>query len=360
MSSTPERSAPPVALGARRLASFATNLLVSGVILVVGLTAGREVLWWWRTPADDAGNRAELAANEDAPTWQFETGVFDLRFGDAPLVVRRHPLTGTRAQASDALRRHAVELARKALDRPPRSADATRAMTSANVVDVGAATSDVSAESDRAHGASVVMTERLARQLDATPPVAGEPGRWALYEWDDPWPLNVVVRPESREPLAWGLAMPGPLDQGAERSWSLFVWTADDEADDGAAIKSSRGDSKSDDRRTAESGLEVARVEFPRPPGSRQGLSVQARDGSGLAQFEARGKNLAWCEAYYEDWARRSGARLARPWRGERGLRSAGYQADDGAQWQVDLDGRSADSVQGLVTRWISDQTKRE
>ena len=63
------RSSPPAAesgygLVARRVSSWTTNLVLSGLIVVLGLGLGRQVLQWW---ADDVPN-AGLIVVQDAET----------------------------------------------------------------------------------------------------------------------------------------------------------------------------------------------------------------------------------------------------------------------------------------------------
>ena len=92
----------------RRSLRWMLNLLASGLVLIASLVAGREVLLWWRSPADVAGS---ADGHDQPPGFDFENGFVDLRFGAAPVVVRREVVSGSRELVLETLRRNSAALA---------------------------------------------------------------------------------------------------------------------------------------------------------------------------------------------------------------------------------------------------------
>jgi len=300
----------------RKLASWTTNLLASGLVLIVGLVAGREVLLWWRSPPGESTSPSLAAIDNGPPAWDFDRGFFDLRFGAAPVVVRRQVFSGDRPAVQETLRRHSAALAQQAL-----AQESSRRQSQAQ--DPADATRQADPES----------TRRLLKRLAGMTPVSGEPDRWALYEWPTPLPANVVVNDPPSRILAWGLAFPDAKPEGENGNWSLFSW-----ADLGSPERSSPSN--------------VAGAEEPpRPEGTTLGLCITSPDDTALATFQARG-GTAWIERHYDEWSRRVGGQVESAWRSTGRLRSARYRLPAGSSVLVQLDGQDPAAVRGIVTQW--------
>jgi len=307
---------PAASLSAsRKVARWATNLLASGLVLIAGLAAGREVLLAWRSSPEVATLSAPIDTGDEPPVWNFDEGVLDLRFGAMPLLVRRQAFSGDQLGALEVLRRHTAALAQEIL---PRASQTTKPLD------------------DEA-------ARKLLTRTATMTPVAGEPGRWALYEWQSPLPANMVVADRPTRILAWGLALPAARAAAESGSWSLFSW---------AEVAAEHPSTSTESGKSGQAGDGAGESEEPyRPSGTTLGMSIEAPDGAALATFQARG-GTAWIEQRYDQWSHRVGAKVELAWRSTGSMREARFRLPTGSSVLVQLDGRNRELVQGIVTRW--------
>ena len=186
---------------ARRISSVTTNCLLSAVVLVAGLTFGRQVLRWWADdPAETIGT---LSAVDDADGLGDPGQLHVVQFGDRPWSLGRQSIAGDKTAAAAALREVCREVVQQ--DNLP------------DVPDSGA------------------VADFLPR-LEASEPVEQEPGQWRLYAFDDVLPMVVGTRPRAtgddaasggdrgvtQRVVVWGMAM--PMDG---ETWTVFTFQPD-------------------------------------------------------------------------------------------------------------------------------------
>ena len=226
---------------ARQVSTFTTRLLLSGLVLVLGLGLGRQVLLWWRADPTGPARRESAESPGDASQGQ------QLRFGNDPLELGRRAIAGSRADALHALRDSCRALADAA--RPP-----DRPLS----------------EPER----------RLLDDLAAKPPAEEDAGRWALYQLEEPLPMVVVVRPtgpkggatvagDGRRVVTWGLALPM-----ASQAWSLYTFHQPSSWTEAAGL--------------------------PAPPNAIRVLAMQTVEGG--TTLAIRGPDSGGWKAFYDQW----------------------------------------------------------
>lgn len=275
--SSPDRSQRPSL--ARRWANWASNLLVSGVILIVGLAFGREVVHWWRldddstTPATASG--PDIANSPDSLSSQL------LEFGDFPIALHRSELSGAAEDVLGQLRQHA--------------ADAL-----SEHVELGQSLS----------GAELRMLEGT-RDLD---PVEQSPGAWSMYQIEAPLPMVVGVREPGqsvadaqRRVVSWGLAFPVATEgDNNDSSWTLFT----------CSNISATGGAHSD-------------AAIPAPRFGRRTLSVRSDGGGAVVGFRGTGSPNDWT-GYYDKWFTNNGWKAADDWHVEAGTWRRRFASESG------------------------------
>lgn len=98
---------PKTVSTARRVAQRATDLLAISLVVMCGLTAGRQVMDWWRTDSSPRPLAGDLAD----PQFQWSERPLDIQVGAQGQGLQRIPFTGTR----DAAEQQLIQLARSAL-----------------------------------------------------------------------------------------------------------------------------------------------------------------------------------------------------------------------------------------------------
>ncbi len=252
----PEKEAPESGSHAtllKRAATWATNSLLTIIVLVLGIGFGRQVLIWWAE--DDAPSNAGVGSMV-ADGLGNPGRLHSLEFGDLAWSVRRQSVECDQARAALALRSACREVV----------------------------------------GREVLPTEviqpseaEFLTQLARHEPVEEEPGKWRLYELSSGFPLVVGTRttpPVSSSPpgtnlayparrvVVWGLATPmGP------RAWTLYTFQS------GKAL-----------------GAGFPKLpEFPVPPECRKTLSLRVAGGGGMIGFEGPEPAESW-KRVYDDW----------------------------------------------------------
>ncbi len=190
---------------AQRIFGTATNLLASGLVLILGIVLGRQMLASWSTesrvpvpihPVHEHGNR-DLDREHGQGDW--------LEFGDSSATVLRSEIRGD-FRAAMAQLRHDCRVA---------AATGSPELTNSNST----------------------FRDWLTR-LGYQEPAEKNPGRWLLYELRQPMPMVVVVSDPQANPLgaaeqisaaergviSWGLAFPADSGPASEAmTWTSFV-----------------------------------------------------------------------------------------------------------------------------------------
>lgn len=257
-SSRDEAVSPPGM--AKRIANWATNLLVSGVILIVGLACGRQVIDWWRPDAGPAREAASVRKPDVQPSL--------IQFGDAPLGLHTREVTGDLEDVLSQLREAAREAVRSVEPADRLVGPAERQLLEGT--------------------AELTPVERLA-------------DKWAIYQLERPLPVVIGIKmvggqvaEPSRRVVSWGMATPAqPEGGGTAAAWKLFT----------TAIGTS-------------SELTAADVALSAPPGGRRTLSLQNAEGLGMIGFRGQGQPRDWM-TYYDGLFDKMAWRPAAAWGGD-------------------------------------------
>ena len=249
---------------AKRIGNLATNLLVTGVILIVGIAFAREVVSWWRG-GSSSGEVPPIAAvvGDHGPAASDASQL--LEFGDFPFVLNRQAFVGDVTQVLEQLR----TACRKSID-------ASQPLTR----DFGPA------------------EQRMLDAAKRLAPVEEQANRWSIYQIDTPLPMVVGVRsfvPQvataERRVVSWGLAVPGATPAGEPQSeWTLFTYSSDS---------------------TAETTPE--RLIWPAPPGGQRTLSLRTDGGGTMIGYAGIGTIESWTK-FYDDLFAESPSQAAGDW----------------------------------------------
>lgn len=241
-----------LSLVARRLAGWTSNLLVLGLVLVVGLTFGRQLTSWWALGPDRASQEALGGkAVFDPDPLGGERTLHHLTFGDLPLRLGRQTVTGGKAAVFTALRAQCRVGAEQGL------------------------------ASTRMPGPD---EQKMLSETVGMPPVDEEPGKWKMYQLDGPVPLVVVTGLPDDAPagqrsqapvrvLCWGFAFPAAA---ALQEWTLFTCVPSE-------------------------GLTAPATEWPalpQPPGARQRMALRSAGGGGLLLLAGTGAEKEWLDFF--------------------------------------------------------------
>ncbi|MBI2480880.1 MAG: hypothetical protein HYV60_20300, partial [Planctomycetia bacterium] len=236
---------------AARIGNLATNVLVSGVILIVGLAFGREIIAWWR--ADSSTGESSPIASVIGEYHPLESSHGQLlEFGDFPFVLNRQEFSGNVHEVLGQLR-----------------SASRRAVVSAE---------PLAREFSPAEQRMIAATKRLA-------PVEQQINVWSIYEIGAPIPMVVGLRTfESQVATAelrvvsWGIAVPDATPVGEPQSaWTLFTYTSDTTA--GATPDPEMGSA---------------------PPGGQRTLSLRTDRGDAVVGYAGTGNIESWVKFYDE------------------------------------------------------------
>ncbi|QDU98021.1 hypothetical protein [Lignipirellula cremea] len=198
----PADSPPDFGAIARTWSSLASNLLASGLVIVIALTIGRQV-WLWRLAGPKAA--ALAAADKIDRHWANDRVPHRLQFGDASPALTRVVVDGDVDQALKQLHGYCRRIAQ---------------------------------QSPAPLGSPGAGELRLLRQLEGTPAVDQSPGEWALYQLREPVVMAAAVRradPHAAPPgvaaepavdriVALGVALPVLADTARDPvQWTLHV-----------------------------------------------------------------------------------------------------------------------------------------
>ena len=278
----PTRPQEPASSGSlgKRIARWASNLLVSGVILIVGLVFGREVIGWWRSGDGTNRNPAVLAtAHRQTGAEHPDATAAEqlLSFGDFPHALRRSELVGD----VPTVLHHLRVVCREVL-------------------------ADAKAVSGEPGPAELKMLQGTAELT----PVDSLSGEWSIYELQAPLPMVVGIRetPEvggevvaaPRRVVSWGMAFPAVAEAaGKPTSWTLFTYAT------------GSGEAQSHDE-----------FSLPAPPSGWKTLSLQTDANGAMRGFRGYGSARDWM-AFYDKWFE------SNAWQA-----TAGWQSDETATWR--------------------------
>jgi hypothetical protein len=262
------------ALASRRVIGWTTNLLATGIVLVLALGMGRELVRWW-----GVGSQPPAMSADPNPAGS-QVDPQSLEFGHGDYSLTRQSLAGAREAALGRLR----ELCREAL------------------------AADAAGLSPPTASETAFLQRTASRE-----PLEEQPGRWQLHYFEDAFPLLVgvrnapaEVRPGGRDPpvehrpdagatgladrarsggsqrrvLAWGLAVPA-----GENEWSLYTYRAARPA----------GSSAEPGRTTPDPlGSRKLLADVQLPTGARRTLALRGQPGEATIGFTGRGLPETW------------------------------------------------------------------
>ncbi len=305
---------------ASRIAGLATNVLASGLILILGVAGGQQALRWWSavrpTSATDSWSQAmgspvigPASAERPRPTAGRTPSArrHHLTFGDDALLATRTELHGSVPQVLTQLRDDCRSIAQR-IERVRRSPGPAERHLLARI----------------RHQKPVESTKRWRMYQIETPvpmvvTVLDQPAPLAA----DEVPRRDIAPPESRV-VSWGLALPAVADVAAASDrWTLFTLTAE----------------------TPRPGSFALQRVLPVPPQCQRTMSLQSEAGALMVGFRGTGRLLAW-RTYYD-------AQLAGPeWTPTSGWRHDGpiWQRSFVSQRDGRLDVQLIDEADGLLS----------
>jgi hypothetical protein len=300
----PPKAPPGFASLARRISSWTSKGILTGIILVVGLVFGRQVLVWWGE-GDPARNPPPPPA---APSEALgdETAEHVLRFGDNPWSMRRQVISGDVHAAVTTLlakcRRDTLEGG--VPEAPPGPQEQT-----------------------------------LLRSLAGRQHVDREEGKWRTYQFNAAVPMVVGIRVRRRgvgssggkkvagtdlRVVSWGFGVPADSNR-----WTLytFVWAS------------------------PTSGPAPGIPVIPLPPDCRRTLSMGVAEGGAVVGFRGPAQPDTW-KVFFDQQFRTRGWRRDGPWRPQAGRwfnRYAQGPGPDGAAVDVQFGPDGPGQMTGLL-----------
>ena len=293
----------------RRIIGWTSNGLATALILVAGLTFGRQVLVWWREepPAADLSKQS-LASPDD--------GIQQLAFGALSGPVQTRKISGSRDDVLAALR----DMCRPS-ERPSAAAGAPlneyEARLLASLADQKPAeTGDGWRIDQLPQGLPMVICSKTVKRDSSRSTSTGEQSGNGI---------NTVLRvPLDLRIVAIGLAVPA-----ADNAWSAFAFALG-----------------------AEKGSAAGTVPIPLPAGTSLGITLTQPDGMVLTTFRGQGTPAAWATHFQElppssGWQLRAKSAASPRWFFEFDRRSANSFR---AQVHFEYDGHGGLSGLALVT----------
>lgn len=255
----PVPSAPGYSDLARRIRGRTTDLLAIGIVLIAGLSLGRQVLRWWK--ADDASPNVPIASATAAPiSWGDEGSPVELQFGDRTTGFTRMAISGTEDQARQQLVALCVEKTRQAAF-PQTPAPASEL--------------------------------RLLERISKATPFQSEAGDWEVHVIEKPLPLVLGVKFAAATP-----GMPAATVEHSPRRVVCWGWLFSHGTANFTAycVQPARSGSSS----------AYAATEIPLPSSVRRMVSIQGSREGGLISFSGPGPVEAWIR-FYDSWGQKQG-----------------------------------------------------
>jgi len=281
----------------KRVSRFASNLLISAVILLVALVVGRQMIAWWRTSPPTTGGQNSPVQEQPLPG--DPTRSHWLQIGNLPQTFSRQELAGTAEEALSQLR------------------DQCRTAAQNTAPPIGPV---------KPHEA------KLLAQVAQLSPVESEAEHWSLYQHRGPVLLVVAVRTVNDENRAsrnhevvdpgvrvvsWGLGFPGLAgDPNAEiKSWTLLTCDTASESVDGVKSLLSR---------------------LPVPPDAQRTLALAVAEGGGRVGFVGAGSIGPWRQ-FYDDWFAQNSWSTESEWRNTGAVWHARFRDDRSGRVDVQI-----------------------
>jgi hypothetical protein len=260
--SKPRFSEPPgFAALAKRISAWTTNALLTLIVLVAGLGFGRQVLQWWA---------ADRSAPEGSTVAALDGGLGDpaqlhtIDFGDNCWSLSRQSIAGDKQKAVERLR----AACRKVLRTNP--APPSKAPTPGE--------------------------NKFIAFLAGSKPVDQQPGKWRLYELNEPVAMAAGIAdatPHARDNggarskavaeggrvVVWAVAMPA-----LENQWTLCTFQSS---------KPTNGE-------------DHTLADAPIPPEGVRLLALSAADGGKIVTFAGPNRPGEW-KGFYDGWFARQG-----------------------------------------------------
>jgi hypothetical protein len=281
-SQEPNARGPGFGTLAKRISSWTSKGLASALVLVAGLAFGTQVLQWWRedkTPPDSPVGAVGVADGLGDPAREHR-----LRFGDSPWCMTRRMVAATKPDALAMLRAACTESIRSSDGLPTTVPEAAE--------------------------------KQWLSDLSSRQPVQQEPGRWALYEMEEPNLMVVGTRegkeeggrrkeegevttvdpsfllppssfPSGPRVVTWGLAIPGEGSQ-----WTLYTLQWNPSSD----------------------GISDPSEDITIPPGSARILSARVSGGGAMVSFRGPLDIETW-KRFFDSWLSVHHWRSDGPWR---------------------------------------------
>lgn len=281
-----------------RIGNIATNVLVTGIILIVGIAFGREVISWWRH--DPGSHRpspiAAVVGTENSLT---AAGHTLLEFGDFPFVLDREDVVGDLAIVLTRLR----ESSHRALASPQPLA------------------SQVSP-----------AEQRMLKAANRLTPIEEQDGDWSIYQIEAPLPMVVAVQHSKsnvatvdQRVVSWGIAVPVATRAGEQQhEWTLFTYSSDSTADDTSQTST-----------------------WQTPPGGHRTLSLRTTQGGNIVSYTGITTVDTWTDFYDELFAKSSST--DQQWRVDFGTWRCRFETDDSRTVDVVMRGEGDGVVRCLV-----------
>lgn len=274
--STKTKTIPAAKTGpATRLAAYTTNMLVSAVIVVLGITIGKNAIYWWR-PDLTRAESARAAAERFVGLETDREGAHEIRFGEAPLLFRRRTFQGTAEELLELLQSEIIELAGKAVPAADRW----------------------------------VGEERMITSISGKQPFRSLPGQWSAYLEPLPLPMVLVVS-AAREPigqhdqstvhvLSWGMALPRGEEAELSSSWTII----------GCCPYADGPSSASQPTITCD---ERPALDVPLPKAARRDMALGNPNGAALVIFRGPGEIQDW-KTHFSRWFEQQGWAAVSVW----------------------------------------------
>jgi hypothetical protein len=276
--------------------------VVSGTVVVLGISMGRQVISWWSVESPNGSPRARAEeylrespiGSEDAPQ--------DFWLGDAPVQFRRQSFRGKFPELIEAMQRDAVVFGERALQQ-------LRSLPS------------VAAPESIAGPPSVAPAQEEFERafLDQTP-LCSVPGIGDVYLQALPLPVLAVLSP--------GMSSGAEEVSGKRRmlSWAIAFPTGDDEVEQWTMFVCGMGCGQATTRF----------LELPAPPGGNRVLTLGQPSGARVVTFQGREALGAWT-AFYSDWFESHGASQRAPWQLKHQNAYAQFAQANGARYDMQI-----------------------
>ena len=284
---------------AARMGNLASNVLVSGVILIVGLAFGREIITWWRADASkETTSPIASVVGEYSPLEASDQQL--LEFGDFPFVLNRQEFSGNVNEVLLQLRKASH-----------------RAVASAQPLAETPSDAEVS---------MIAAAKRLK-------PAEEQTNDWSIYEIGSPMPMVVGVRSfdsqvatAEQRVVSWGLAVPDATPEGEpQTNWTLFTYSSD-------ATNLVTPD-------------QVVRIG---PPGGQRTLALRTEHGDAVIGYAGRGTVASWTK-FYDDSFPDSPSVPNSSWQAEVGTWRRRFEVANKETVDVVIHQDGADTLHSLV-----------